>query len=1485
MIRVPGCGLLQPGTPFKNSTDMLNLLAPQLHVLVADQNESDRLFVSRILIEAGCRVTETDNGPQAADLYEQLHPDLVWLDAYLPQLNGLQICEQIGSNAEQHQVPVLMGVSLADPTTIDRAFEMGASNCLPKPLNPTTTFKRLQRILQSLQVEKAVQRAKREWEATFDVVSDLILLTDCQGNIVRCNQAAIRSFKTTYVAVLGASLAGLFYGTVVPQPDVFSADSITAQFPQLRGWYQVSNYPVQPDAADGRLGYVHILRDITLERQMADELYASQQRFQALVENTSEGIQLIDATGKLLYASPHIAQMLGYEFDFVGENAFKHIHPEDLAPNLQSFGQFLQHPESSIVAELRVQHKDGRWIWLHITSRNLLNLSGVDAVLVNVRDITERKQAEEQLRASEARYRTLFEDSPVALWEEDFSAVKAYLDQLQSTETIPDFRAYLESHPQVIIDCASLIKVIDVNKNAMRMLGAQKKDELSNSLASILALDGYKGFRSQLLAISEGRTYITVENVNRSTGDEPRFVSIIWSVWPGYEKTLSRVTVSVMDLTAWRQSEEALRVSRERYELAVQGSNDGIWDWNLVTNEVYISARYKGILGYGDDEFQPSLAIFLDLLHPEDTALVESAIQEYLDGRSPSYHPEYRVRHKDGSYRWVLSRGAALRDADGNPYRMAGSITDITERKGGEELLRDNEARYRTLFEDSPVALWEEDFSEVKVYLEHLRTAEHVTDFPAYFEEHPQAIVECVSRIKVLDVNKAAMTTLGAKTKDELKGGLSQVLASEGYQGFTQELVAIAKGSTSFTIEASNRTRDNDLRHVSVMWSAWPGYENTLSKVTVSIVDLTDRQRAEDGLRVVTQAIEQSSTAIIITDVNGNIEYVNSYFTQLTGYSPEEVQGHNPRLLKSGEASQKVYRQLWATITSGAEWRGEFHNKKKNGEFYWAQAAISPIVDAHGAITRFLAVQEDITERKQAEAQLRASEERFKLVTYATNDAVWELDLANRQRWWNVGVRSVFGYVPEQVGFDQTWWETLIHPDDRARVLASLESAISSDGQFWSKEYRYRKADGSYAYVFDRGYITQDEAGRPQRIIGAMMDITERKRTEDALRQSEETFSKAFHSSPLPMAIISVHQTIYTDINSGWEALFNLEREKTIGQVLLASKPHIKLESTDNLLKLLREQGSVRDFELVYQPDSQDEHILLVSAQTIDIHGKASYLITCYDITEQRRMHTAMAASQKLADLGTLAAGVAHEMNSPLQVITGVSQSLLRRLGTGSLQVDNLKRNLEVVHRNGWRCAEIVRSLHSYARASGGAPEPTDLNEVVRDTLLLIEHQLKSWANISVLTNFVPDLPLLTCDHNQITQVLINLLTNARDAMHQGGEIILGTRYDAQANHLLLCVQDSGIGIPESIRDRIFDPFFTTKALGKGTGLGLSIVAGIVRAHGGTIEIESAPYRGTLFTLRFPVQPVKLPPVENDTTHGRFDAPIEAAVTPQGVSQ
>ena len=376
-----------------------------------------------------------------------------------------------------------------------------------------------------------------------------------------------------------------------------------------------------------------------------------------------------------------------------------------------------------------------------------------------------------------------------------------------------------------------------------------------------------------------------------------------------------------------------------------------------------------------------------------------------------------------------------------------------------------------------------------------------------------------------------------------------------------------------------------------------------------------------------------------------------------------------------------------------------------------------------------------------------------------------------------------------------------------------------------------------------------------------------RRQAEDAAHKSAAELQAVFDAFPDLFFRLDNTGTIL-NYYAGGHMQFDLAPQALLGRRLPDVLPPAAAASLhDAVLQTCRtRQMATVEYSL---PSNQGAQIF--EARLVPFPDQ-QVIVILRNVTEHKRVLAQMFNSQKLVDLGTLAAGVAHELNSPLQVITGLSESLLNRVKQGDYDPARLNQNLDTINRSGWRCAEIVRSLLTYARASTSQIQLHDLNSLVRDTLLLIEHQLRSWSNITAVTELAPQLPQLLCDRNQITQVLINLLTNARDAMPEGGEITIRTLHEAATAHLILQVSDNGPGMPETTRARIFEPFFTTKPAGKGTGLGLYIVAGIVRAYGGEILVESALGKGTTFTLAFP-EPAAPAEVETSALAERGEVP------------
>ena len=386
--------------------------------------------------------------------------------------------------------------------------------------------------------------------------------------------------------------------------------------------------------------------------------------------------------------------------------------------------------------------------------------------------------------------------------------------------------------------------------------------------------------------------------------------------------------------------------------------------------------------------------------------------------------------------------------------------------------------------------------------------------------------------------------------------------------------------------------------------------------------------------------------------------------------------------------------------------------------------------------------------------------------------------------------------------------------------------------------------------------------------------IEERQQVAGALKESEERFRSIIEQSRDGIAITDEEGTLFV-WNPGIEYITGLPAENIIGKKIWDMQFEIlpdteqtpkRWETLKAALGKILETGEApwanqlqtREYN---RPDGTRSFLEWVVFPISTAKGFMLGNIS-RDITERKRAEEALLAAEKMIGLGILAAGIAHEINSPLQVITGISESMGRRMQKNELEEDEVGR-LHTLNRNAWRIAEIIKALLLYSRPSSDEMEKHNLNQVIGETLLLIKHQLKTWSNISVNTNLDPSLPDITCDRNRISQVLINLLNNARDAMPQGGQIILSTTFDSEQRRIILTVKDTGTGIPLETQRKIYDPFYTTKDIGKGTGLGLSIVKGIVLAHNGAISVNSTPSTGSCFTLTFPVDFIPADPIQS----------------------
>ena len=420
-----------------------------------------------------------------------------------------------------------------------------------------------------------------------------------------------------------------------------------------------------------------------------------------------------------------------------------------------------------------------------------------------------------------------------------------------------------------------------------------------------------------------------------------------------------------------------------------------------------------------------------------------------------------------------------------------------------------SEARFRGLFEHAPVSIWEEDFSAVRQYIDHLRD-EGVVDFSTYFAAHPESVAECATLVKIVDVNRSTLEMYQAESKQQLLADLSKVLGPDSLTAFQDELLAVIRGDLIFETEIINYTLHHKKLVVFVRLTVAPGYEQTWSKVFVGISDITERRQAEAALaaeRDLLQALMDNIPDLIyFKDTSSRFTRINRAEAGLLGVvTPDEAIGKTDLDFQNPDLAQSFYEEEQRLVQTGEALinRIEF-NPTSDGQPRWLSTTKVPIKDEVGSVIGIVGVSRDITDRKQVEEALQQSEERFKLMAWATKDAVWDWDLQTNQIWWGEGLQKIFHYSSETAQSSADWRLDHIHPEDRAKVHQVIDQALENDMEFWSKEYRFQRKDGTYADIMDRGYIMRDDSGRPYRMIGAIMDITERKYMETSLIQANE---------------------------------------------------------------------------------------------------------------------------------------------------------------------------------------------------------------------------------------------------------------------------------------------------------------------------------------------------------------------------------------------
>ncbi|MDY6992025.1 MAG: PAS domain S-box protein, partial [Pseudomonadota bacterium] len=616
------------------------------------------------------------------------------------------------------------------------------------------------------------------------------------------------------------------------------------------------------------------------------------------------------------------------------------------------------------------------------------------------------------------------------------------------------------------------------------------------------------------------------------------------------------------------------------------------------------------------------------------------------------------------------------------------------------------------------------------------------------------------------------------------------------------------------------------------------------------------QQWTETQLRQLSRAVEQSANTILITDLAGNIEFVNPAFSTKSGYRPEEALGQNPRLLKSGRQSQAVYRDLWTTITQGAVWQGELLNKRKNGELYWEFVTISPIRDAQGHTSHYLAIKEDITERKRMESALRQNKQQ--------ETQLAQLGQITQQL---LKMPIILSRIDEQGRFTESRGaglaalnlkENQVVGENAFNVYPELSDYIEHALRGETQRFRSLGRNQGKIWAFDN-FLTFDHISG-QGALGISVDISEQIQAEQALRKHEQFRRTLIQEALIGMVLMRLDGTL-VEINPAAAAIIGELPENLINKSCWGFLPRQFAQPWRYVLITLKryKRFGPEEIELTHRKGNRVP--VRLSSLLIEQGGQHFIWSNIENITLQKQHEKVLHQAIKTAETANQAksrflANMSHEMRTPLQAILGFTEILQTQV-QDYLQAEYLT----TIHTSGKALLNLINDILDLSKVEAGKLTLAN-TEVMLEVLFKEIGQIFSKKiqdkDLKFQLKWAADLPpVLILDETRLRQILLNLVGNAIKFTEQGcvtleAQAIWQT---ADCIDLICMVIDEGIGIPESQQSIIFDAFEQLFAPEQnrygGTGLGLTITKRLVEMMGGSIELKSQVNRGSQFKITF----------------------------------
>lgn len=919
-------------------------------VLIIDDNANDIDVLCGILRKKNYHIRVAINYDQVVESFKLVRPDLILMGLLESTGCGMAIRKAFKAHEDMNLLPIIMFCESKKSHEVIKEFENVCVDFLVKPFDEDEVGMRIKSHIKLNGRLKHInllnEDLSRQFKSTFEQVAVGLFHVDIDSQrFTMVNEKFSEILGYTSAELLELTWVDLihpeFYDEQLEHINSLLENKKVSYCCEFTIKNKAGTYIFVRDTvslvctSNGRPDYlVGVLEDISHQRENDLIIKESEKLFRGLMESSIDSIIIVNEEHKIIQVNKQCELLFGYskeelinqEIEILVPGQLKHGHKHKR-------NDYIKKPKKRMMGiglELVAVKKDGTVFPVEVALNPFKTDKGM-IISTTLRDITERKTKEKMIVRSEERLKLAVSNGKIGIWDWN----------IKSDERIWDLTMY-------------------------QLYGIEVGQEIGESdWIDKLHPDDCDYIQSQLKMAFDNKKKYDTEFRIVSKNNEIKYISSSATIYFDENKNPMRMVGVSIDITDTRAAELLLKKSEARLKEAQQIAKLGSWRWDLKTSNLEWSDEVYTITQKNKADYKVTYDSYLELIHPDDRDYFTHAYAKHVIDKQP-YHLEHRLLLEGGLVKYVSEHCYSKYDEEGNTLFLIGTIQDITEKKLFEQKIialnekledrvikRTKELENQTVFIDKVIDSLPGIFYTINNKSAFNRWNSNLQELLGFSDE---AMLTCnvIETVAEMDREK-----LGQSMEKALK---------EGQASLESHIISKNGGLVPYYLTGRRLKTNNEVFIVGV------GF------------DITERKLVEEQLLKLSRAVEQSSASVVITDKEGVISYVNRTFETITGYSEEEVIGKMPSLLKSGEMDQDFYKVLWTTILNGEIWKGEFLNKKKDGTVFWEFASISPIINDGGDIVSFVAVKEDVTERKQMEDDLRIAIDKAKSATQAKSD-------------------------------------------------------------------------------------------------------------------------------------------------------------------------------------------------------------------------------------------------------------------------------------------------------------------------------------------------------------------------------------------------------------------------------------------------------------------------------------------------------------------